>query len=212
MHAIVFSPEAEKVRAFFADVVGLPPSADAGGGWLIFALPPAELAVHPAEVRATTSFTSCVTTSRPPSPNCEAGAPKWHGMSPIRAGGSLRNPSARRLGVPHLPAPAPVASNVASSTLRGCTILPLTEYRSGWLRSGGCRVRSPGLYRADPQTLAEARGSAARHVRDNVLILCLNDTRGLLAVADRAGEDDIAVAGEFAPRATCLSRACWSRI
>ena len=32
MHAIVFSPEAEKVRAFFADVLGLP-SADAGGGW-----------------------------------------------------------------------------------------------------------------------------------------------------------------------------------
>ena len=48
MHAIVFSPRAEQVRAFFADVLGLP-SADAGGGWLIFALPPAELAVHPAE-------------------------------------------------------------------------------------------------------------------------------------------------------------------
>jgi catechol 2,3-dioxygenase-like lactoylglutathione lyase family enzyme len=48
MHAIVFSPEAEKTRAFFADVLGLP-SVDAGGGWLIFALPPAELAVHPAD-------------------------------------------------------------------------------------------------------------------------------------------------------------------
>ena len=48
MHAIVFSPRAEQVRAFFADVLGLP-SADAGGGWLIFALPPAELAVHPAD-------------------------------------------------------------------------------------------------------------------------------------------------------------------
>ena len=48
MHAIVFSPAAEKVRAFFADVPGMP-SVDAGGGWLIFALPPAELAVHPAE-------------------------------------------------------------------------------------------------------------------------------------------------------------------
>src|SRR5436305_7893161 len=47
MHAIVFSPAAEKVRAFFADVLGMP-AADAGGGWLIFALPPAELAVHPA--------------------------------------------------------------------------------------------------------------------------------------------------------------------
>jgi predicted enzyme related to lactoylglutathione lyase len=48
MHAIVFSAAAEQVRAFFADVLGMP-SADAGGGWLIFALPPAELAVHPAD-------------------------------------------------------------------------------------------------------------------------------------------------------------------
>src|SRR5215472_14807051 len=48
MHAIVFSPAAEKVRAFFADVLGLR-SVDAGGGWLIFALTPAELAVHPAD-------------------------------------------------------------------------------------------------------------------------------------------------------------------
>lgn len=48
MHAIVFSPDAGKVRAFFADVLGLR-STDAGGGWLIFALPPAELAVHPAD-------------------------------------------------------------------------------------------------------------------------------------------------------------------
>ena len=48
MHAIVYSPEAEKVRAFFADVLAMP-SVDAGAGWLIFALPPAELAVHPIE-------------------------------------------------------------------------------------------------------------------------------------------------------------------
>jgi predicted enzyme related to lactoylglutathione lyase len=48
MHAIVFSQEAEKTRAFFADVLGLS-SVDAGGGWPIFALPPAELAVHPAD-------------------------------------------------------------------------------------------------------------------------------------------------------------------
>ena len=48
LHAIVFSPEAEKVRAFFGDVLGLS-LVDAAGGWLIFALPPAELAVHPAD-------------------------------------------------------------------------------------------------------------------------------------------------------------------
>lgn len=48
VHAIVFSPEAEKVRAFFKGVLSLP-SVDAGGGWLIFALPPAEVAVHPTD-------------------------------------------------------------------------------------------------------------------------------------------------------------------
>ncbi len=48
VHAIAFSPDAAKLRAFFADVLNLP-SADAGGGWLIFALPPAELAVHPTD-------------------------------------------------------------------------------------------------------------------------------------------------------------------
>src|SRR5580765_2714016 len=51
MHAIVFSPAAEKVRAFFAHVLGFR-SVDAGGGWLIFALPPAELAAHPSDAGA----------------------------------------------------------------------------------------------------------------------------------------------------------------
>jgi catechol 2,3-dioxygenase-like lactoylglutathione lyase family enzyme len=45
-HAILYTEDAEALRAFFRDVLGLP-SVDAGGGWLIFALPPAELAAHP---------------------------------------------------------------------------------------------------------------------------------------------------------------------
>jgi predicted enzyme related to lactoylglutathione lyase len=45
---ILFSTDAEADRAFFAEVLGQE-HVDAGGGWLIFALPPAELAVHPAE-------------------------------------------------------------------------------------------------------------------------------------------------------------------
>ena len=45
-HAIVFAEDAEAARAFFADVLDLR-AVDAGGGWLIFALPPAELACHP---------------------------------------------------------------------------------------------------------------------------------------------------------------------
>ena len=48
VHAIIFTRDAEADRAFFREVLDLP-SVDAGGGWLVFALPPAELAVHPAE-------------------------------------------------------------------------------------------------------------------------------------------------------------------
>jgi predicted enzyme related to lactoylglutathione lyase len=58
VHAIVFSQEAERVRAFFADTLGLS-SVDTGGGWLIFALPPAELAVHPAEAPSHQLYLMC---------------------------------------------------------------------------------------------------------------------------------------------------------
>jgi catechol 2,3-dioxygenase-like lactoylglutathione lyase family enzyme len=47
-HAILYSENAEADRAFFRDVLGFS-FVDAGHGWLIFALPPAEIAVHPAE-------------------------------------------------------------------------------------------------------------------------------------------------------------------
>lgn len=48
VHAIVFTRDAAKTRAFFGETLGLR-SVDAGGGWLIFALPPAELATHPTD-------------------------------------------------------------------------------------------------------------------------------------------------------------------
>src|SRR5215813_5432858 len=47
-HVVLYSKDAAADRAFCRDVLGLT-SVDAGHGWLIFALPPAELAVHPAE-------------------------------------------------------------------------------------------------------------------------------------------------------------------
>jgi catechol 2,3-dioxygenase-like lactoylglutathione lyase family enzyme len=47
-HAILFAQDAEAARAFFTDTLNLR-SVDAGGGWPIFALPPAELAVHPTD-------------------------------------------------------------------------------------------------------------------------------------------------------------------
>lgn len=45
-HLVLFSQDADKDRKFLRDVLALQ-SVDAGGGWLIFALPPAEVAVHP---------------------------------------------------------------------------------------------------------------------------------------------------------------------
>ena len=44
----LLTPKPAESLRFFADVLGMP-SVDAGGGWPIFALPPAELAVHPAD-------------------------------------------------------------------------------------------------------------------------------------------------------------------
>lgn len=47
-HAIIYSTDAGRDRAFLRDVLGLQ-SVDAGEGWLIFALPPAEVAIHPGD-------------------------------------------------------------------------------------------------------------------------------------------------------------------
>ena len=47
-HAIIYSTDAEADRDFFRSVLKFP-HVDAGDGWLIFALPPAELAIHPAK-------------------------------------------------------------------------------------------------------------------------------------------------------------------
>ena len=46
-HVIIYSKDAKADRAFFRDVLGFK-SVDAGHGWLIFALPPAEVALHPS--------------------------------------------------------------------------------------------------------------------------------------------------------------------
>jgi catechol 2,3-dioxygenase-like lactoylglutathione lyase family enzyme len=48
VHAIVYAQDADQARVFFSETLGLP-SVDAGGGWLVFALPPAELAAHPSD-------------------------------------------------------------------------------------------------------------------------------------------------------------------
>ena len=48
IHALIYTKDADGVRAFFRDVLKWP-SVNAGHGWLIFALPPAELGIHPTD-------------------------------------------------------------------------------------------------------------------------------------------------------------------
>lgn len=47
-HIVIHSSDAEKDRRFFSDILGLG-NVDAGDGWLIFSLPPSEIAFHPHE-------------------------------------------------------------------------------------------------------------------------------------------------------------------
>ena len=54
-HVIIQSVDAEADRAFFRDVLGLS-HVDVGGGWLIFGLPPSEVAFHPAPANGTHEF------------------------------------------------------------------------------------------------------------------------------------------------------------
>ena len=54
-HVILYSSDAEADRVFLRDVLRLP-SVDAGGGWLILQLPPAEVAVHPADSSGATEL------------------------------------------------------------------------------------------------------------------------------------------------------------
>jgi hypothetical protein len=57
MHAMFYSSQAEALRAFFKDKLGLP-ATDVGGGWLIFDAPEADLGVHPTEGKETPSGTA----------------------------------------------------------------------------------------------------------------------------------------------------------
>lgn len=48
VHGVIYSKDAGALRAFLRDTLGFP-SVDAGEGWLLFGLPPAELGIHPAD-------------------------------------------------------------------------------------------------------------------------------------------------------------------
>jgi catechol 2,3-dioxygenase-like lactoylglutathione lyase family enzyme len=57
-HTIVYASDPEAARTFFRDVLGFP-AVDAGDGWLIFELPPGELAVHPGPAAGHELFFMC---------------------------------------------------------------------------------------------------------------------------------------------------------
>ena len=57
-HTILFTTDAEADRGFFHDVLGLP-SSDVGAGWLVFELPPSELACHPSEAARHELYLTC---------------------------------------------------------------------------------------------------------------------------------------------------------
>ena len=57
-HMIVYADDAEAARAFFRELLGFD-AVDAGEGWLIFALPPGELACHPGDAGRHELFFMC---------------------------------------------------------------------------------------------------------------------------------------------------------
>ena len=96
-HVILFSTDADADREFLSRVFGLD-HVDAGGGWLIFALPPAELAVHPAETSSHELYLMCDDLAAEIARLTELGVecaaveePRWGSVTTIRmpGGGDL---------------------------------------------------------------------------------------------------------------------------
>ena len=85
-HAILYSDDAEATRAALAKVLGTR-SVDAGGGWLIFALPPAEIAVHPADAGGRAELYLMCDDVAPRWTRCGPRGSRWPGRSATRAGG-----------------------------------------------------------------------------------------------------------------------------
>lgn len=112
-HVVLYSKNADADRAFLRDVLGFP-SVDAGHGWLIFALPPAEVAVHPAEENNRHEFyfmcddlTAEITALKAKGVSCsEVHEERWGSLTTIRlpGGGEIglyqpKHPTA--LNLPH---------------------------------------------------------------------------------------------------------------
>jgi catechol 2,3-dioxygenase-like lactoylglutathione lyase family enzyme len=92
-HVIVYSKDAEADRAFFRDALGFK-SVDAGHGWLIFALPPAEAAFHPSDENGHELYFMCddlraeITSLAKKGVNCpEVQEARWGSIAKMRLPG-----------------------------------------------------------------------------------------------------------------------------
>ena len=101
-HVIVFTHDAEADRAFFRDVLELA-SVDSGGGWLIFEMPPSEIAFHPTDVSPTNEIYLL----------CDDLAPRCNDSKP-RASPSRR--SMRSAGAPSRGSRSPAEPRSASTS------------------------------------------------------------------------------------------------
>jgi len=108
-HLIVYSQDADADRAIFRDVCGWQ-SVDAGEGWLIFALPPTEVSVHPADQPSTQLYlmsTDLATDRRA----FEAAGVLFSDIEEARWGSiaPFRLPGGCRIGLYHPSHPSPLA-------------------------------------------------------------------------------------------------------
>ena len=100
-HVILYSTDADADRAFLQNLLGTT-TVDAGGGWLILALPPGEVAVHPTDGPSHPSSTCSATTSRPPYADLTARGVEVEGAISDQGWGrliTLRLPGGGALGV-----------------------------------------------------------------------------------------------------------------
>jgi len=120
-HVIIFSKDAEADRKFFRDVLGYP-FVDAGHGWLIFALPPTEVAVHPSDENDVHElYLMCddvrafITDMQAKQVACsEVREERWGSIT------NLTLPGGGKIGVYQPKHPSPVADERAFATPLGC--------------------------------------------------------------------------------------------
>jgi hypothetical protein len=100
-HVILYSTDADADRVFLRDLLGRP-QVDAGGGWLIMQLPPAEVAVHPAEASgAAELYLVCDDVDTTAAELAERGVPLEGGVTDQGWGRltSIRLPGGGRVGL-----------------------------------------------------------------------------------------------------------------